>query len=69
MIGLLKEYLRAHHTVIRMNLTNFECPVCCKNMSYQVYPVRAQLLYDEKYHKHKFYSELSPDVLYFVRAF
>lgn len=53
--GRIKGYLKAHHIVVRMNLTNFECPECCKKYGYSEYPVRAQLLYDEKYHKHKFY--------------
>lgn len=51
--GKIKSYLKAHRFLIRANLTNFECPECCKkyNLSEYEYPVRVRVLYDEKYHK------------------
>ena len=51
----IKSYLKAHRFLIRANLTNFECPECCKKYNLPEYPVRVRVLYDEKYHKHKFY--------------
>lgn len=55
MIERLKKYLKAHYSVVIMNLTTFECPECCKKYGYSEYPARAYTLYDEQYHKYKFY--------------
>ncbi len=51
----LKDLIKAHRLLIPMNLTGFECPECCKTYKPSNYPVRAQILRDEKYHKYKFY--------------
>lgn len=51
----LKDLIKAHRILIPMNLTGFECPECCKKYKISNYPVRAQILRDEKYHKYKFY--------------
>lgn len=51
----LKDLIKAHRILIRMNLTSFECPECCKTNKFSNYPVRVQVLKDEKYHKYKFY--------------
>lgn len=55
MIKQIKDFINAQRVQIRMNLTSFECPECCKTDKFSNYPVRVRVLYDEKYHKHKFY--------------
>lgn len=55
MIKRIKDFINAQRVQVRMNLTSFECPECCKTDKFSNYPVRVRVLKDEKYRKYKFY--------------